>query len=225
MVFSSDLVKSKCLRVDGKRIVNSVFMVLLIVGAIADKPTVSFAATTQDVLTLDKSTFKPVSQNQAIYRSDRLRLQFNYSLPDFVVEDKTFSSGNNVNSPLLAIDIWTKNHAQKIRAGDYAGGTEYPANVHINVYNNPRKLTLQQWVKQSNQFSITRDFKPAKIARQTGIKFQSSGLYENEHVVFVNPRDSRIIVVTLSKTGYGNNDAIYRRAYQQIVNSFVFLNK
>jgi hypothetical protein len=80
-------------------------------------------------------------------------------------------------------------------------------------------------VKQSNQFTGSRDFKPAKIAGQTGIKFQSSGLYEHENVVFISPKDSRIIVVSLSKTGYGNNDAIYRRAYQQVVNSFIFFNR
>ncbi|WP_235526417.1 hypothetical protein [Nostoc piscinale] len=115
------------------------------------------------------------------------------------------------------------NTPKKIRAGAYEGGTEYPANVQVTVYNNPRKFSLQQWVKQSNQFSVTRDFKSAKIAGQTGVKFQSSGLYENENVAFISPKDSRIIVVSLSKTGNSNNDALYRQAYQQLVNSFMFL--
>lgn len=140
------------------------------------------------------------------YRSDRFHFRFSYSPKDFVIDNKISTPRNNVDSPLVAIDIWTKQHAQKIRAGAYEGGTEYPANVQVAVYNNPRKLSLQKWVQQNNQFTGSRDFKPAKIAGQTGIKFQSSGLYEHENVVFISPKDSRIIVVSLSKNG-GNNDA------------------
>jgi len=205
-------------------ILQPILMSLVVVGTIACQSTVSSSSTSaKQVVSLDKSTPKPVPQDQAIYRSDRFRFRFSYSLKDFVIDNKISTPRNNVDSPLAAIDIWTKQHAQKIRTGAYEGGTEYPANVQVAVYNNPRKFSLQKWVKQSNQFSATRDFKSAKIAGQTGVKFQSSGLYENENVAFISPKDSRIIVVSLSKTGYGNNDAIYRRAYQQVVNSFAFL--
>ncbi|AFY48243.1 hypothetical protein Nos7524_2401 [Nostoc sp. PCC 7524] len=206
-----------------KWIVQPVLIGVVTVGAIAYQAEVSFAS--HGAIAASKSTPKPVSQNQAIYRSDRFRFQFSYSVQDFAIDNQLSTPRNNVNSPLATIDIWTKNHAQKIRAGEYEGGTEYPANVHITINNNPRKLSLQNWVKQSNQFSATRNFQSARMAGQRGIKFQSSGLYENEHVAFVSPRDSRIIVLTLSKTGYGNNDAIYRQAYQQVINSFAFFNR
>ncbi|MBU7586134.1 MAG: hypothetical protein KAF91_25250 [Nostoc sp. TH1S01] len=204
-----------------------ILMSLLAAGTLACQSTVSSSPTNQaiakPVVLLEKSTPKPVAQDQAIYRSDRFRFRFSYSTKDFVIDNKISTPRNNVDSPLAAIDIWTQQHGQKIRAGAYEGGTEYPANVQVTVYNNPRKFSLQKWIKQSNEFTGSRDFKSAKIAGQTGVKFQSSGLYENENVAFINPKDSRIIVVSLSKTGYGNNDAIYRRAYQQVVNSFTFL--
>jgi hypothetical protein len=210
-----------------KWMLHPVLMGLVAAGTFACQSTINSSPTTQaiakQVTSLQKSNPKPVAQNLAIYRSDRFRFRFSYSLQDFVIDDKILTPRNNVDAPLAAIDIWTKQHAQKIRAGAYEGGTEYPANVQVAVYNNPRKLSLQKWVQQSNQFTGSRDFKPAKIARQTGIKFQSSGLYEHENVVFISPKDARIIVVSLSKTGYGNNDALYRRAYQQVVNSFAFL--
>jgi hypothetical protein len=218
-------VKSKQLK---KWLLHPVLISLVAVGAIACQSKVSSSPNNQaiarEVISLKKSTPKPVAQNQGTYRSDRYHFRFSYSGKDFVIDNKISTPRNNVDAPLAAIDIWTKQQAQKIRAGAYEGGTEYPANVQVNVYNNPRKLSLQKWVQQSNQFTGSRDFKPAKIAGQPGIKFQSSGLYEHENVVFVSPKDARIIVISLSKNG-GNNDAIYRRAYQQVINSFAFFNK
>ncbi|OUL34810.1 hypothetical protein BV372_13255 [Nostoc sp. T09] len=209
-----------------KRILHSLLMSLVAAGAIACisevNSTLTKSAIAKEVVSLDVP--KPVPPDQVGYRS-RLGFGFGYSLNSFVVEEKIVSRTNNVNSPLGTVDIWTKKHAQKIRAGEYAGGTEYPANVRVSVYRNSRKLPLQKWVKQSNQFVATSEFKTAKIAGQTGIKFKSSGLYENENIVFARPKDLRIIVVTLSKTGSGNDDANYQRAYQQLVESFRFINK
>ncbi|WP_192881583.1 hypothetical protein [Nostoc sp. CENA543] len=201
-----------------KLIVYPLLIALVTVGAIAS------ASTANTVAPNSTTTPKQSVKNQGIYRSDRFKFQFSYSTKDFVIDNKISTPRNPTDSPLASIDIWTKNHAQKLRNGEYAGGTEYPANVSITINNNPKKLPLQRWVQQSNQFSATRDFKAARIAGQTGIKFQSSGLYEDENVAFVNPRDGRIIVIKLSKTNYGNNDAIYRQAYQQVINSFTLLN-
>lgn len=215
-------VESKQLK---KGILHPVLMSLVAVGTLACQSTINSSPTTQaiakETVAVEKSTPKVAAQKPGTYRSDRFGFRFSYSPKDFVIDGRISTPRNNVDGPLIAIDIWTKQHAQKIREGAYEGGTEYPANVQVAVYNNPRKLPLQKWVQQSNQFTASRDFKPARIARQTGIKFQSSGLYEQENVVFNSPKDSRIILVSLSKNG-SNNDAIYRRAYQQVVNSFTF---
>jgi hypothetical protein len=210
-----------------KWILHPVLIGLVAVGAIACKSEVNSSLTksaiAKEVASLEKSAPKPVPPDQTGYRS-RLGFSFGYSLNSFAIEEKISNSKNNINFPLGTIDIWTKKHAQQIRAGEYAGGTEYPANVRISVYNNRRKLPLQKWVQQSNQFVATREFKTAKIAGRNGIKFKSSGLYENEHVVFAHPKNSRIIVVTLSQTGSGDDDALYQTAYKQIVNSFSLIN-
>jgi hypothetical protein len=198
-------------------------MGLVVVGAMSYKPVAASPLAAREDVKLEKSTPKIVAQNQGIYRSDRFRFRFTYP-QDFVIDRNITTPSNSVGSALATIDIWTKQHAQKIRTGAYEGGTEYPPNVNVRVYNNPKKLPLQNWVKQSNQFSQTRDFRTARIAGQTGIKFQSDGLYASENVVFVNPRDSRIIVIAFSKIG-GNHDVIYRRAYQQVINSFAFVNR
>ncbi|MBF2004015.1 MAG: hypothetical protein IGS49_00680 [Chlorogloeopsis fritschii C42_A2020_084] len=212
-----------------KLVLHSVALGLVVAGAIAcqpESPIVSSspasAASNREVSQSKPSTPKPVPQNKAIYKSDRFGFQFSYPSNIFVVDDKTKIPSSN-NAPLAAIQIWTQEHAKKIGSGAYEGGTEYPANVSVTVANNPQKLPLQKWVKQSNQFGVTRAFKDTKIAGQNAIAFQSSGLYENEHVVFTSPNGSNIIVITFGKTGYGNNDAIYQKAFDQVVNSFTFL--
>lgn len=209
--------------IEYKRIVNPILMGLVVVGAMSHKPVVASSLTAREAVRLEKSTPKTVAQNQGVYRSDRFRFRFTYP-QDFVIDRNISTPSNGVGAPLAAIDIWTKQHAQKIRTGAYEGGTEYPANVSVRVFNNPQKLALQKWVQQSNQFSQTRDFRTARIAGKTGIKFQSDGLYASENVIFVNPRDSRLIVISLFKIGT-NNDAVYRRAYQQVINSFAFVNR
>lgn len=209
--------------IEYKRIVNPILMGLVVVGAMSHKPVVASSLTAREAVRLEKSTPKTVAQNQGVYRSDRFRFRFTYP-QDFVIDRNISTPSNGVGAPLAAIDIWTKQHAQKIRTGAYEGGTEYPANVSVRVFNNPQKLALQKWVQQSNQFSQTRDFRTARIAGGTGLKFQSDGLYASENVIFVNPRDSRLIVISLFKIGT-NNDAVYRRAYQQVINSFAFVNR
>lgn len=184
---------------------------------------VNQAITTQ-VVALTKSTPKPVAKSPKVYRNQSDRFEFIYSGREFVVDSKIATPRNPDGSPLTAVDIWTHKHAQKIRVGAYAGGTEYPANVQLAVYSNNRRLPLRTWIQQSNQFSATREFRTAKIAGQIGTKFKSSGLYENDHAAFVNPENGRIFVITYSKTGYGNDDATYERAYQQVINSIRLLN-
>ena len=61
------------------------------------------------------------------------------------------------------------------------------------------------------------------VAGQRAIAFQSSGLYENEHVVFASPDGSQIVTVTFSKINYGDRDAIYQKAFEQVRNSFTFV--
>ncbi len=214
-----------------KWILHPVLMGLVAVMTIACKPESSTVSSspaspvlTDEVSLSKSSTPKPVPQDQAIYRSDRFGFQFSYSLKDFVVNDAAATPASKDDSPLAAIDIWTQEHSQAIRSGTYEKGTEYPANVRVTVSSNPQRLPLQKWVQQNNQFAVTREFKDATVAGQKAIAFQSSGLYENEHFAFSSPNGSNIITVTFSKINYGDHDAIYQKAFKQVVNSFTFID-
>ncbi|MBK1987724.1 hypothetical protein A0J48_009275 [Sphaerospermopsis aphanizomenoides BCCUSP55] len=194
----------------------SIVAVTAIAITSSSSPSFSYASTNVAPKT---STEKLVAYNLSVYRSN-FGFKFNYSSKDFVVSQKTNRGGSN--SSLAIVNIWTKEHNRKIQAGAYEGGTEYPANVQVTVSKNPQRLPLLTWIQQNQNFAATRNFKTAKIANKNAIQFESSGLYEHKHIAVVNPKNSQIIVVTLAQVGSGNNDAVYRRAYEQVIQSLSF---
>ncbi|MEP0981025.1 hypothetical protein [Leptolyngbya sp. FACHB-17] len=175
------------------------------------------ACQNQPSIVASSPTLAPVSSAQDVYRNDRLGFEFRYPEKDFVVDPSTKVPPTEADK-IATIEIWTKERYQKLKAGAYEGGTEYPANVQVAVYQNSKKLDLQNWIQQNNRFAAPQQFRTTTISGQTGIAFQSSGLYEHEHIAFQS--DDEITLVTLSKTGYGNNDAAYRTAFDQIIRTF-----
>jgi hypothetical protein len=202
-----------------KLVFSPMSVVILATAVISSSPIPSFAATTTNIEPATTSR-KLIAQNQGAYRNNTFKLRFNYSASEFVLDHKTTRPSSNLN--LLVIDIWNKKHAQKIKSGAYEGGTEYPANVKVMVYYNPQKLSSQNWVKKSQDFVAPKKLSNVKIAGQKAIQFESDGLYANKHIVVVNPKNSNIIVITLSQIGSGNDDATYRKAYNQIIKSLSF---
>ncbi|WP_228035397.1 hypothetical protein [Oculatella sp. LEGE 06141] len=169
---------------------------------------------------------EPTQPSLATYRSDRLGVQFSYSADEFVVDNEPPVPASTADAATADIDVWTKKHDQQIRAGAYNGGTEYPANVHIFVRNNPQQLSLRDWVEQSNLFGIVSgNFNQTTVAAQDAIAFESSGLYENESVVFASPDGARVIVIEVAKVGNEVNDAPYQTVFEQIIRSFEFVGE
>ncbi|MGG6265517.1 hypothetical protein ACQ4M3_05870 [Leptolyngbya sp. AN03gr2] len=172
----------------------------------------------QPLIVASSPTPAQVSSAQSIYRNDRLGFEFHYPEKNFVIDPLTKVPPTEADA-IATIEIWTQEHYQKLKAGAYEGGTEYPANVQVAVYQNPKKLDLQNWVQQNHRFAAPQQFKTTTIAGQTGVAFQSNGLYEHEHIAF-RSADDEVVLITLSKTGYGNRDATYRTVFDQIVRSF-----
>lgn len=155
----------------------------------------------------------------ATYQSDRFGFNFTYAADQFVAKAET-NLGPDVVA-LEAIQLWTTKHDQEINAGAYEGGTEYPANVSVTVQPASNGLTLQDWVQQSDWFSESRNIKETTLAGQAAIAFQSSGLYEADHVALATPDGAAIVLVTLNKI---NDDAgnPYQTLFEQIVSSLAF---
>jgi len=155
----------------------------------------------------------------ATYQSDRFGFHFTYAADQFVAKAETDLEPDVV--ALEAIQLWTTKHDQEINAGAYEGGTEYPANVSVTVQPASNRLSLQDWVQQSNWFSESRNIKETTIAGQAAIAFQSSGLYEADHVALATPDGAAIVLVTFNKI---NDDAgnPYQALFEQIVSSLAF---
>jgi hypothetical protein len=203
-----------------KLLVSSASVIVLATAALTTTAVPAFSATNTNIEAQTNSKVNLIAQNQGSYRNSTFRLKFNYSGQEFVVDPLTTKPSSNLN--LLVLDLWTKKHAQKIKFGAYQGGTEYPANVQVKIYYNPRKLSLQNWVKQSQDFAAPKKFSTVKIAGQNAIQFESSGLYEHKNIALVNSKNSHIIVVSLAQVGSGYDDPAYRRVYQQVINSLGF---
>jgi hypothetical protein len=203
-----------------KFLVSPVSVVLLATVAVSATSVPSFGATNTNIEAQTNSKINLIAQNQGSYRNSTFRLKFNYPRQEFVLDPLTTKPSSNLN--LLVLDFWKKKHAQKIKSGAYQGGAEYPANVQVKIYYNPRKLSLQNWVKQSQDFAAPKKFSNVKIAGQNALQFESSGLYEHKNVALVNPKNSHIIVVSLAQVGSGYDDPAYRRVYQQVINSLGF---
>jgi hypothetical protein len=203
-----------------KLLVSSASVIVLATAALTTTAVPGFSATKTNIEAQTNSKVNLIAQNSGNYRNSTFRLKFNYSGQEFVLNPLTTKPSSNLN--LLVLDFWTKKHAQKIKSGAYQEGAEYPANAQVRIYYNPRKLSLQNWVKQSQDFAAPKKFSNVKIAGQNAIQFESSGLYEHKNVALVNPKNSHIIVVSLAQFGSGNDDAAYRRVYQQVINSLGF---
>ncbi|WP_143467635.1 hypothetical protein [Leptolyngbya ohadii] len=160
----------------------------------------------------------PAASPSAVKQYENPQAGFRFSYPaDFVIADPRGDSAGE----LQTIDLWQEEIHKAIVAGKYEGGTEYPANVQIRMGRNPERLFLKDWVeRQSEQFSLPKDFEEYSIGGQNGLSFRSTGLYEQENVVVASPDMQTVMVISLGTIGVPEMDDPNRRAFTQILNSF-----
>ncbi|AVH72689.1 hypothetical protein [Nostoc sp. 'Lobaria pulmonaria (5183) cyanobiont'] len=157
--------------------------------------------------------------NQAVY-TDRYGFKFSYSPTQFVVVSQSPQSGDT--SAVGWIAIWTKQDYQKI-SGVYEG--DYPPNVTISVHRNPQQLSLQKWIQQKDWIVDAKNFQQRTIGGHKGLFFTYRGLYEHENIIFKNPRDNNMILISFAKTNYDtSNDVVYRKAFNEAINSLKLAN-
>jgi hypothetical protein len=207
-----------------RRILNSACLILATsITIIGQNQFPVNASVTKQLSTnqITSSNSKLIAQTQTTYNDKRFRFKFNYSRQDFVINEATNPLLRS-NAILAVINVWTKQHALKVSQGAYQGGAEYPGNVKITVYKNTQRLSLKNWIQQSQQVVDPQQLKYTKVAGQNAIQFQSTGLYETKKVALVNPRNSNIIVISLDQTSSKNDDAKYQKAFSQVISSFSF---
>ncbi|QKD81129.1 hypothetical protein HPC62_02115 [Thermoleptolyngbya sichuanensis A183] len=156
-----------------------------------------------------------------LYRSDRFGFQFAYPADQFVAHGETEFPPEVVARE--AVQIWTIDHDRAIQAGEYEGGTEYPANVSVTVQPNPEGLSATDWIAQSDWFTDVREVQEVTVAGQQAIAFRSSGLYDMEQVLVPTPDGKNWVLITLNQVGTGESDAQYRQAYDRAIATLRFM--
>ena len=152
---------------------------------------------------------------QTLYQNDIYGFQFSY-LPSEVTVEETIDASS--------VLIWLNEEYQALQSGAYeeANDMHGPANVGIAIHDNSQQLDLRKWIDQSNSFYEPSDFQDVKVADQTAIMFKSIGLYDTEDIVFANPDDSTIVSISFPQDTVGENP--YRDVFEQIINSFAFID-
>lgn len=150
------------------------------------------------------------------YTSGRAGFQFEY--PAGFVAQPTIATGDD--RLLERVDLWTQRDYDGLQASTTP--TELPPNVSVLVQQNPQRLTLEAWVRQSNQFVLSERFTPITVAGQPAIAFRSTGLYEYENIVLAVPNSSTVVTIQLDQDGRPEHDAVYRPVFEQIVSSLQF---
>jgi hypothetical protein len=164
------------------------------------------------------STTETESSNSDVYESDRLG--FSFDVPDGFTVDNSLESAEIEGEYDFRgqIELWSDADYADVQAGAYEGGTEYPPNVSITVYNNPEQ-SLQAWAEGHNRFVMIGEYSAVIVAGQEAIAFDSEGLYRNKNIVFSSPNGEDIVVISYAEGGEG-----YEQAFQEIISTFEFIN-
>ncbi|NJO66596.1 MAG: hypothetical protein HC832_03550 [Leptolyngbyaceae cyanobacterium RM1_405_57] len=106
------------------------------------------------------------SSNSTVYESDRLG--FSFKVPNgFTIDNSLESAEIEAEYDFRGhIELWSNADYEAIQAGAYEGGTEYPPNVSITVYNNPEQRSPQDWVEGSNRFLRLGEYSTVMVAGQ-----------------------------------------------------------
>lgn len=155
------------------------------------------------------------SPQAVYYRSDRFGFTFQY--PDgFVAEESVASPSSAASQPITAVDLWSRADAETLPSFQNQG-TELPPNITISVHPNVSQRALQAWIDDNNWFVAPTDLRTVTVAGERAIAFQSTGLYEFEHVVLPTPDGKHIVLISLAHGSEG-----YPAAFQHIVSTFQF---
>ncbi|MDX2214090.1 MAG: hypothetical protein SFY66_12450 [Oculatellaceae cyanobacterium bins.114] len=167
-------------------------------------------------------TAQATPSNPTSYINDQLGFQFAYP-QNFLLKSSEDTSKAAVEEDLkITLDLWEREQYKTIEAGNYAGGTELPPNVQVEVYRNGDRLSLQDWVTQSDRFVMRGEFQTQAIAGQEALVFQSEGLYSYNNVVLPNQTGDEVIVISLAQINVPELDGPNQKAFEQIVSTFQF---
>lgn len=162
------------------------------------------------------STNSPVQQpsEHSTYSSTKFGFRFAYP-NDYVVDASRENQPIQYTGAQGMIEIWKDSDYEAIQAQAFEAGTEYPANISIEVFDNADRQPLTHWKGELSQTD-----RPLTVAGQDAITYASTGLYEQDNVLLFTPNGQQVIRLSV---GYIDAADPMRQVFQEIVSNFTFI--
>ncbi|MCJ8281409.1 MAG: hypothetical protein MJK14_16455 [Rivularia sp. ALOHA_DT_140] len=149
------------------------------------------------------------ASNTNVYRSRRLGVNFKYPKGFVIKEPQDTSRSSKV------LELWSLKDYQAIESGKFQN-TFSPGNVSISLENNPRGLSLVQWVTNNDELGdiIPESYDVHVVAGKEAMSFRTDGLYNFQNLVLPSDDGKKVILIS-----FAQGDRNYQKAFEQVVSS------
>lgn len=149
------------------------------------------------------------ARNTNVYRSRRLGLNFKYPKGFVIKEPQNTSSSSKV------LELWSVKDYQEVAEGKFKN-TFSPGNMSISLENNPKGLSLVQWVVNNEELG---DINPESydthvVAGKEAMSFRSEGLYDFQNIVLPSNDGKKVILIS-----FAQGDQSYQQVFEQVVST------
>lgn len=144
---------------------------------------------------------------------------FKFEYPENLYMKESEATDPNKSQFSLVLVEGTKENIELIEGRFEGAGREGPTTITLNVYNNAKKLTGEQWAKQDGNWNIgSKQISIATAGGLQGVAYTWSGLYEGERVIITKGGEVYVFTVTWITP----EDQILKD-FDMILKSFVFV--
>ena len=149
------------------------------------------------------------------YSSDHTGVTFWYSTEYFLRERNAGTSSRPQYALVLMED--TQENRDLVE-GKSATPREGPTNITVDVYQNPKKLSVSEWAREDTNWNLgSKKTADATVGGKEGVSFTWDGLYAGKSTVVVSGEKAYVFAVTFM----GQNDPIVKE-YDALLKSVVF---
>lgn len=149
------------------------------------------------------------ASNTNVYRSKRLGVNFKYPKGFVIKEPQETSSSSKV------LELWTLKDYQAIESGKFKN-TFSPGNMSISLENNPKGLSLVQWVTNNDEIGdiIPESYDTHIVAGKEAMSFRTDGLYDFQNIVLPSSDGKKVILIS-----FAQGDKSYQKVFEQVVST------
>ncbi|MEX1112416.1 MAG: hypothetical protein WEC84_03060 [Candidatus Andersenbacteria bacterium] len=136
----------------------------------------------------------PASEDSRLYESDTYGISFRYPATYFATERSVGTPDMPQQAIILAEDTQEN---RDLFEGRNTEPREGPIAITIDIYENPQKLSPQDWIQSSTNWTLSnQQLTPTTVDNKEGLSYSWSGLYEGKSTVITNEQYAYVISTT-----------------------------